>query len=192
MIQEKKSIGIVLSGGKSSRMGTEKGLVKWQSKALIEYSVKCLNSICNNIVISSNNEDYNYLNLPVIKDEIANCGPLGGIYSCMKNISADYYYVISCDVPNVPTELFKDLFKNIREADLIYAVDSKGKKQPLVAIYKRSCFLTIESELLNGNYRMMKLLEKIKAKEYLVTQDLKYYRDNILSNANSPEDLNNL
>ncbi|WP_282013775.1 molybdenum cofactor guanylyltransferase [Marinifilum flexuosum] len=192
MIQEKKSIGIVLSGGKSSRMGTEKGLVKWQSKALIEYSVKCLNSICNNIVISSNNEDYNYLNLPVIKDEIANCGPLGGIYSCMKNISADYYYVISCDVPNVPTELFKDLFKNIREADLIYAVDSKGKKQPLVAIYKRSCFLTIESELLNGNYKMMKLLEKIKAKEYLVTQDLKYYRDNILSNANSPEDLNNL
>ncbi|RKE02363.1 molybdenum cofactor guanylyltransferase [Marinifilum flexuosum] len=192
MIQEKKSIGIVLSGGKSSRMGTEKGLVKWQSKALIEYSVKCLNSICNNIVISSNNEDYNYLNLPVIKDEIANCGPIGGIYSCMKNISADYYYVISCDVPNVPTELFKDLFKNIREADLIYAVDSKGKKQPLVAIYKRSCFLTIESELLNGNYKMMKLLEKIKAKEYLVTQDLKYYRDNILSNANSPEDLNNL
>lgn len=192
MIQEKKSIGIVLSGGKSSRMGTEKGLVKWQSKALIEYSVNCINSICNDIVISSNNKDYHYLNFPVIKDEIANCGPIGGIYSCMKNFQADYYFVISCDVPNVPTELFKDLLINIGEADLIYAVDSKGKKQPLVAIYKRSCFPIIEAELLNGNYKMMKLIDKIKHKEYFVTRDLKYYHDSILTNANSPEDLEKL
>ncbi|PXY01045.1 hypothetical protein DF185_10345 [Marinifilum breve] len=192
MIKDTNSIGIVLSGGKSSRMGTEKGLVKWQGKTLIEYSVNCLNAVCDDIVISSNNKDYNYLNFPVIKDEIANCGPIGGIYSCMKNVIADYYLVISCDVPNVPTELFKDLLKNIGDADLIYAVDSMGKKQPLVAIYKRSCFSTIETELLNGNYKMMKLLEKIKHKEYLVTRDLKYYHDNILSNANSPEDLGKL
>ena len=192
MIQIKKSVGIVLSGGKSSRMGTEKGLVKWQGKALIEYSVNCLNSICDGIVISSGSKHYDYLNLPIIHDEIANCGPMGGIYSCMKNIQANYYFVISCDVPNVPTELFSDLFKNIGEADLIYTVDNIGKKQPLVAIYKNTCFPSIEAELHNGNYKMMKLLEKINYKEYIVSEDLKYYHDNILSNANTPKDLDTL
>ncbi|MCT4603376.1 MAG: molybdenum cofactor guanylyltransferase [Marinifilum sp.] len=192
MIEKKKTVGIVLSGGKSSRMGTEKGLVQWKGKALIEYAVDCLRNICDSIIISSNKTCYNHLNFPVVKDEIANCGPIGGIYSCMKNIRADYYFIVSCDVPNVPADLFNDLFRNIGDSDLIYAVDESGKKQPLVAVYSFACLPIIEEQLLKGNFKMMKLLDLIQHKEFYVSAKLKYFTPNMLSNANSPDELQKL
>lgn len=192
MLEEKKIIGIVLCGGKSTRMRTEKGLVKWKGKTLIEYSVDCLKKISDQVIISSNKACYDYINLPVIPDEIENCGPIGGIYSCMNKFNADFYLVISCDVPNVPSDLFVDLLNNIGNSDLIYAVDEDGKKQPLVAVYKRSSFNTVKNELMSGNYKMMKLLSLIQHKEFQVNKELSYYRCNILSNANSPDDLKNI
>ncbi|NOU58981.1 molybdenum cofactor guanylyltransferase [Marinifilum caeruleilacunae] len=192
MNRNKNIAGIVLSGGKSSRMGTEKGLVDWNGKALIEYSIGCFKELCNIIVISSNNHSYDDFGLQIIADEIKDCGPIGGIYSCMKAIQADYYLVISCDVPKVPSQLFADLLKNIHDADVIYARDEFGKKQPLVAIYKSSCRDIIERELRKGNYKMMKLLQLFRSKEFPISDQLNYYSEGMLSNVNSPDELKNL
>ena len=192
MIEKKKTVGIVLSGGKSSRMGTEKGLVHWKGRALIEYAVNCLKGVCDELVVSSNKTCYDYLGLPVVKDEVLDCGPIGGIHSCMKNVPSDLYIVISCDVPNVPSELIIDLLENLGDKDLIYTVGENGKKQPLIAVYKSSCFTVIEKELLGGNYKMMKLLDQIPHKEFMVSANLNYYSPNLLSNANSPDELNKL
>ncbi|WP_421919955.1 molybdenum cofactor guanylyltransferase [Marinifilum sp.] len=192
MVQRTKKLGIILCGGKSSRMGTEKGLVEWKGKALIEYSVDCLKNICDELLVSSNSDFYHYLNFRVIKDEIMNCGPIGGIYSCMKEVKADYYFVISCDVPNVTSSLYQDLLKNIGTSDLIYAVDEFGKKQPLVSIFKSTSFSVIEKELVKGNYKMMKLLSLIPHVEFNVLKGLDYYSPTILSNVNSADELRNL
>ncbi|MFA9371833.1 MAG: molybdenum cofactor guanylyltransferase [Labilibaculum antarcticum] len=190
MIENKQIVGIVLSGGKSSRMGTEKGLVKWKGKSLIEYSVDCLRNTCKNIVVSSNKDCYNYLSLPVVADEIKDCGPIGGIYSCMKAVKADYYLVLACDVPNVPFQLFDDLLLNIGNADAIFPTDKGERGQPLISVYKASCFKVIEEELLKGNYKMMKLLDLLTTKTFSVTEELTYFNPKMLSNANSLDDIN--
>ncbi|MDQ2177241.1 molybdenum cofactor guanylyltransferase [Marinifilum sp. D714] len=192
MIQNKNIAGIVLSGGKSSRMGTEKGLVNWNGKPLIEYSIGCLQGICDQVVISSNKDCYSDYGFQVIEDEIKECGPIGGIYSVMKAINADYYMVISCDVPKVPSQLFVDLLVNIADADMIYAVDESGKKQPLVAIYKSSCRDIIGEELRNGKYKMMKLLQLFCSKGFHISKELDYYSADMLSNVNTPGELNQL
>jgi len=192
MIKDKKIVGIILSGGKSSRMGSEKGLVDWNGKPLIEYSIDCLKGVCNKIVISSNKDCYNYLNLPVIADEIKDCGPIGGIFSCMNNIKADLYLVISCDVPYVPTQLYADLLENIKDADLIYPIEKDGRKQPLISVYTRTCLPVIKGELLVGNYKMMKLLSLLKEKAFKLSPQLSYYNPKLLSNANTPDDINQL
>ena len=188
-MERKKITGIVLSGGKSSRMGTEKGLVKWRGKALIEYSLDALQKVCDQIIISSNKDCYSYLDLPVVKDEIENCGPMGGIYSCMKAYPSDIYVVVSCDVPNVSSALFSDLIANLDQNDVIIPVDEKGKKQPLAAVYRYESFPQIEKELLNGRYKMMKLLDLMHTKAFLISPDLPYYSNKLLSNANTPDDI---
>ncbi|MUP38544.1 molybdenum cofactor guanylyltransferase [Labilibaculum euxinus] len=192
MVKNKKIVGIVLSGGKSSRMGSEKGLVEWKGKRLIEYSIEALQPICDQLVISSNMECYNYLGYPIIEDEIKDCGPLGGIYSCMKAVKADYYLVISCDVPNVSFLLFADLLKNIAAFDAIFPIDKDDRKQPLIAVYGSSCKNIIEKELFQGNFKMMKLLDLLQTGTFQISEELPYYNSKMLSNVNSPKDINSL
>jgi len=76
--------GIILAGGKSSRMGKDKGWVLFRKKPLIDYAVELLGGICQSIVISANNSAYDKLGLPVYHDIIPDSGPMGGIYTCLK------------------------------------------------------------------------------------------------------------
>lgn len=189
MSRKKKVTGIILSGGKSSRMGTEKGLVKYKEKPLIEYSTEALQPICDQLVISSNKDCYNYLNLPVIDDEIKECGPIGGIYSSMKAFPSDIYLVVSCDIPNITTDLFSDMLVQLLNNDSVIPIDLNGKNQPLAACYTKNCFPIFESELKNGRLKMMKLLAKLNVQYFNIKDYLNRYPANIFFNTNSPEDL---
>ena len=192
MNNNKRVAGIVLSGGKSSRMGIEKGLVKWKGKSLIEYSLEAIQELCDEVVISSNKECYNYLGLPVVEDEIKDCGPIGGIYSCMNSVSADYYLVISCDVPGVVSELFMELLNEIGNEHAIVPIDERKKVQPLVAVYSKSCKTVIKEEFHAGHLKMMKLLDKLSCKYLVVDKRKPYFASGMFVNANSPDDLESL
>jgi len=172
-------------------MGTEKGLVKWNNKALIEYAIAAISPFCDQVIISSNKDCYSYLNLPVVEDFIPDCGPLGGIYSVMKKHVADIYIVVSCDVPYMKSELYFDLLSNLDFNDAIVPVDESGRKQPLTAVYGKNSFLTLERELQTGHFKMMKLLDLLEVEYYEITNNLPYYSPNLFLNANSLEDLFN-
>ncbi len=184
MISSKKVTGIILSGGKSSRMGSEKGLVKYKGNALIEYSINALRSVCDELVISSANDCYAYLAIPIVSDEIENCGPIGGIYSCMKAFPSDIYLVISCDVPHITPQLFSELLNVLNENEAVIPIDESGKKQPLVACYSSMCFPVFQNELMEGRLKMMKLLSKLNVNYYPVSKS-----DNLFFNANTPDDI---
>lgn len=186
--KETKIVGIVLSGGKSSRMGQEKGLVKYHGKALIEYAIDTLKPLCHEMVISTANNDYTYLGLPMIADEIPDCGPIGGISTCMKVVEADVYLVISCDTPHVPTELFTDLVAQLKGKAII-PIDETGRKQPLAACYASSASSFFHEALKSGHLKMMSLLSEMDPLYYKPSPSLDYYQSNLFSNLNSMEDI---
>jgi molybdopterin-guanine dinucleotide biosynthesis protein A len=192
MHKNKKIVGIVLSGGKSSRMGSEKGLVKWKEKPLIEYSLEAIQALCDTIVISSNKNCYDYLALPVVEDVVKGCGPIGGIYSCMNVYPADYYLVVSCDVPGVNNGLFNDLLNEIGDSKAIVPIDENKKVQPLVAVYSKNSHAIIKDEFLSGHLKMMKLLDKLSCKYLSVDIRKPYFIPGMFVNANSPRDLESL
>jgi len=183
-----KIVGIVLSGGKSRRMGQEKGLVKYKGKALIEYAIDSLKPLCHDLVISTANDAYSYLDLPMIADEIPDCGPIGGISTCMKAIEADVYLVISCDTPHIPTELFTDLLNQLK-GNAIVPIDESGRKQPLVAAYASSASDFFHIALESRNLKMMHLLSSMGALYFKPSSDLDYYASKIFSNYNSMGDI---
>lgn len=99
--------GIILAGGKSSRMGKDKGLCDFKGKALVSYAIETLRPLCGNLMISANYfpEKYAEFDLPVIADEVKNIGPMGGILSCLKQSHTQHNLVLSCDTPFVTTDV---------------------------------------------------------------------------------------
>ncbi|HSO89343.1 MAG TPA: molybdenum cofactor guanylyltransferase, partial [Draconibacterium sp.] len=89
--------GIILSGGQSTRMGTDKALLQIKGKTLLERAVEICNPVCNAILISSNNPEHEKYGYQIYPDEIKNCGPLGGIYSCLKKSDTDWNFILSVD-----------------------------------------------------------------------------------------------
>ncbi|MCX6240076.1 MAG: molybdenum cofactor guanylyltransferase, partial [Bacteroidia bacterium] len=73
--------GIVLAGGLSRRMGTDKSMMMLNGKSLIEYSINALKPLCHNVVISSNNFNYDFTGCEVWPDELPDQAPIVGIYS---------------------------------------------------------------------------------------------------------------
>lgn len=180
--------GIILSGGMSSRMGTEKGMVNHRGKRLIEYSIDALKPVCDQLIISSNKDCYSYLNIPIVPDEIKNCGPIGGIYSCMKKFPSDRYIILSCDVPNITSVLFSDLLVHLDNFDAVIPIDVNGRKQPLAACYSSSSFPIIATELKNNRFKMMSLLSLFNV-QYFSLLGKEIYSNKLFLNANYPNDL---
>ena len=101
--------GIILSGGKSSRLGKENGVCLLQGKPLIEYSFDLLKNFCDSIIISSSSNDYEYLGCQIVKDEIQGIGPAGGIFSCLRASGNDENFIMSCDMPMLTDDLIRFL-----------------------------------------------------------------------------------
>jgi molybdopterin-guanine dinucleotide biosynthesis protein A len=84
LISKTDYTGIVLAGGKSSRVTGNKSLLLYQGKPLIQHAVDILSKVCDKVIISSNNNEYDFTGYEVWPDEISIQAPMVGIYSCLK------------------------------------------------------------------------------------------------------------
>ena len=177
----------VLSGGKSSRMGTDKGLVVFQGKKMIEHVFLMLGPHLHNII--SNNEAYKQFGYKVCPDIYKNCGPLGGIHSGLYNSHSDWNIVIGCDMPFVTMKFFLFLLKKIRTANCNAVVPvHEGKVEPLCALYHKSCIAVIEQQILKKQFRMQTLLENLKTAYIEVPKD-QFDSEVLFRNMNTPVDI---
>lgn len=185
--------GIILCGGKSSRMQTNKALLKLGDKTVIEIVAAKLKSIFNEVLISANNcNEYDFLNLPVVNDYFVGKGPLAGIHSALKYSSTDKNFIISCDMPLISVELIKYLI-NLNSEKSILLPKSNRRIQQLCGIYSKSVIDEIENIFKlsekdkNIKGSVYELLERA-SNEIIDVDDLNFYSKNIFLNMNSPED----
>jgi len=150
-----KVTGIILAGGQSSRMGTDKAFIKLGNKTLIQHSIDKLKEFCNEIIISSNkNFKTEY---PIVHDEIKNIGPVGGIISCLSYSSNDINIVLSCDMPFITEMVFRRLIQNQGEMVTVPTIDGKNPES-LCAIYKKPVLTLLKKEVLKQNYKLQKII----------------------------------
>ena len=181
--------GIILCGGKSSRMGADKGLVNYKGKPLVQYSIELLQTYCDEVLLSCNNEDYKKFNLPLIPDEIKNIGPMGGIYSTLNSSNNEYCIIIGCDVPNINHNLINLLIHSnkLKEYDFIVPIH-QGKIEPLCAIYSKTVLNYIQQLIMVDNYKLQELLKKGRA-NFIDVQYLLDDQPDLFKNVNSLDDL---
>jgi len=143
--------GIILAGGKSQRMGTDKGMLPLNGKPFISHIYEAMRPIFgDNIMVVSSNTDYDAFGYKRIEDLISDKGPVGGLYTALKQSKTKFNLVLSVDVPLVSTELLQWLVNNHDDSYLITQVQVNDKESPLVAVYDRA-LRTLLGEHLAGN-----------------------------------------
>jgi molybdopterin-guanine dinucleotide biosynthesis protein A len=178
----------VLAGGKSSRMGSDKGLVNFHGKKMIEHVLNSLR-LSYPISIISDNQEYRQFGHNVYSDIYKNCGPLGGIHSALYNSNSEWNIVLSCDLPLVTSDFLLFLLKNT-EAKLCDAIVPvhKNKVEPLCALYHKSSLSKIENLILKKELKMQSALEKLNT-IYVEVPKEKFDADVLFRNINSPADV---
>ena len=181
--------GIILAGGQSSRMGTEKGLIQWKGKSLIEHAIGILTPVCKNILISANNDHFDSLGYPVIQDLIPDSGPMGGIFSTLTKSETKYNFIIPTDTPFVTPELYRYLISHAGSFDVIVPVDHVFFFQPLCAVYSISVLPAMEAQINKQILGFTPLFKKVEIKAVQLHSALGFYKSNTFYNINSRADL---
>lgn len=160
-----QTTAIILAGGKSKRMGSDKALLKIDGQTLLERLIEKVKPLCQEVLISSNYETHNFFSYPVLEDEILNCGPIGGISTCLKHSKTDWNLVISVDAAYVEPDFLRFLISSVNDSDAIIPVWERGK-EPLIGLYKGSCLSRMEQMIAQSDFKMHNLLKKLNI-EYI-------------------------
>lgn len=149
--------GVIVAGGKSSRMGMDKGAICLGNKYLIEYAIEALQPFCSKLLINTQNEWYTQFGYPLVKDIIKDCGPMGGIYSSLLKAETQYIVALACDMPFVSAPIIEKLIDNLHIYDCV--VPRVGNKyEPLCAIYSKTILPALEQHIKTANYALHELI----------------------------------
>lgn len=154
MIDKNNITGIILAGGKSSRMGTDKGFLLLNDKPFVQYSIDALKPLVSNIIIVSDDSKYDEFGLKRVNDITKNAGPVAGICSGLNASSTEYNLILSCDIPLITSNILQKLIDNMDASSEIIQIESQGKSMPLIAIYKKEVINTFETLLKNDERRL--------------------------------------
>jgi len=181
--------GILLAGGKSSRMKTEKAFLEMDGQPLVERSLEVLQNVFSEVIISSNKPElFARYEVPIIKDELLNLGPIEGLYQGLKAASYDNVFFVACDMPFLKSDLIRFLARWIPDYDIVVPRTHSGL-HPLHAFYHRRCLPTIKNSLEAGRLKIIDLF-LICSVKYVEETELESFLDltNILFNVNTPGD----
>ncbi|MGH7774353.1 MAG: NTP transferase domain-containing protein [Candidatus Binatia bacterium] len=180
---------IILTGGKSSRMGRPKALLLFDGEPLIAHIVRTLRGIfAEAIVVAAPGQELPSLPATVMRDEVAYQGPVGGIYYGLSAASREVCFVTSCDVPFLNPQLISYLTLQISDYDVVVPYWQE-RFQPLHAAYRRSAAPLLREQLDRGELRPISLYKKVRTRE-IHEDEIRRFDPEGLSflNMNTPED----
>ncbi len=180
--------GVVLAGGKSTRMGTEKALLPIGGHPMITYVISTLKKIFTEVIVcGADSVRYEFLGVPIVQDIFPGCGPLAGIHSSLAHSKTQPVFVLSCDTPFVPEELVRYILDFSTSLQTRVAF-SEGVLQPLCGLYAQECLPIMETDLRRAKYSIVRTLESIEYAAVSIGPNLSFYKQFIFSNVNRPED----
>ncbi|MBQ6835070.1 MAG: molybdenum cofactor guanylyltransferase [Lachnospiraceae bacterium] len=181
---------MILAGGKSSRMGTDKALLEIDGTNFIGKIAGELNFFVEKFLARGNCEVVSIPGWQNIPDIYPECGPIGGLHAALKTCRSDALVCVTCDMPLLKSELVRDLCDQMTEEyDAVILKEADGRIHPTCGIYRKSAVNVFEQQILDGNYRMMQVLDRLRVKYVTIDPQIGSWQ---LKNINTPEDLREL
>lgn len=151
---------IILAGGKSTRMGFDKQLLRLRERSLIEGLIRRLGgSFDETIVVTNRPELYIGLADKITGDIIPDMGPLSGIHAGLSAASSEYSFVIACDMPQINTKYIDYMMELLNKNESMACITKFGDWiEPFNAFYSKALIEHIESFLKGGGKAVHRIL----------------------------------
>ena len=178
--------GLVLAGGQSLRMGTDKGLLNYFGKSQRSYTMELLQK-CNLETRLSVRKEQEVSETQVIEDVFLGLGPFGAICSAFQNDPNAAWLVLATDLPYVDERLIRKLISRRNPSKIATAVKGKKKEfpEPLVTIWEPKAYPIMLEFLAQGISCPRKVLINSDV-ELLETDDVYIY------NVNTPQEFDSV
>jgi len=172
---------IILSGGKSSRMGQDKGLLPLEGIPMIGKIAGQLSGNFREVLVSGDPGKYIFEGTRTVPDLKPDCGPLMGLLSTLQTSESELNWVTTCDMPEPNLAFVRKMIRSIGDYDAVVPVDSNGWKQPLIGLYRKGVTEAIEQQIAGNKWAIRDLISSIRVRYIPLTSG--WYR-----NLNTQED----
>ena len=136
---------IVMAGGDSSRMGTDKASLLLDGQTLLQSVMATMQQLFPQVIVSVRQPRAG-IDLPQVCDEQPNGGPLAGLVASLGKIETPWAFMVACDMPFVVPEVVELLAKYRLQHQAVVPV-VHGHPQPLAAFYAASCLGPLRASL---------------------------------------------
>jgi len=183
----------VLAGGHSSRMGSDKALLRLGGLTLLERALQTSRQIAEHVYIVGPRERYALFG-DVIEDLYPDCGPLGGIHAALSATTTDLNLMLSVDMPLMTASFLEWLVSQARPApESIVVPHALGGLQPLCAIYRPHVRVAAEEALQRGAYKIGRMFEAVSTREISPREiEAAGFSADLFRNVNTSEDYREL
>ena len=181
--------GVVLAGGRNSRMGRDKASLPWQGSDFLQVILHKLIEVCDELIVVTNTARADVLpNVRYVADIIPQCGPLSGIHAGLVHASSDLVFVTACDMPYLSSAAV-DHLRSLSPGWDVVAPGEADFLEPLFACYRKTCIPVIES-LLQQDIRKTQALFRLVRYRQVPLVELTQFDPQLrfLHNINSPAD----
>lgn len=179
----------IIAGGKSSRMGTDKGLLTFKNETFVQRIWNILQTISTSVFVITSNKKYSTLGLTIIEDIFPEKGPVGGIHTALHHSVNENVIIISCDAPFVSVEFWEWLLQEHQKSNAEITFPALADKDcPLVGIYTKSLENVFYQAVQNDQLKLRSLISQLKCN--VVNVPTKFEHN--LYNINTPEEYQKL
>ncbi|ASM35623.1 putative molybdopterin-guanine dinucleotide biosynthesis protein [Campylobacter sputorum subsp. bubulus] len=172
---------VILAGGKSSRMGSDKTKLPFgEFETLVDFEVSKFDKIFQNIYISSKNHKFSD-KFKTIEDKFENFSPMGALWQILSNFKDEYIFIVPADMPFISIQTINLLYENLQNSDIINPRDDEFTHS--LCGFFHSKVASIAKELYENNIHKIGFLrQKCNAKT------LYFKNNNEFFNINTPQD----
>lgn len=172
---------LILIGGKSSRMGTDKSLLNYHGKPQREYLFDLAKKYCSEVYFSCRTEQQFSGNTIIDKHEL---GPMGGILSAFDFNPNTAWLVVACDMPLIDENSFQTLINHRNKAKIATAFlnPETNAPDPIFTIYEPKAFQLMTKYVEAGN-KSPKIFLQNNDTEIIISANL-----SLLTNVNTKEE----
>lgn len=157
------STAIILAGGDSQRMGSDKANLMLGGQTLLQRVIAAMQQVFPFVIVSVR-QPRPEINLPQFCDEQPDNGPLAGVVAGLNHVTTEWAFVVACDMPFMIPAVVELLARQRGESRAVVPVVD-GQPQPLAAFYARDCLTTAQQILAGGGRHSMRaLLEHLEVR----------------------------